>query len=196
MRHEANRAFGVPALIAYVYLTDLSMDSTVYERQLLRWIAKVESNVLLLGSLSSLFRYISVRRLLFERMMFECDGYGMVLLVPVEIIDKWFRLGTLRLICSMEGNLVMAYTVVARVAEVNLAVFPEQDWFLYDLAQCAITVKPNKGSTVGQNVEGVVGGEDGQSVLRPVHFAGYATRGILIALTRGASRQYVASNIE
>lgn len=47
----------------------------------------------------------------------ECHSYDALIIVPTAMFEKWFELGILRLIHSMNVNPVLALVPVGRVVE-------------------------------------------------------------------------------
>lgn len=61
------------------YLTGLVVQGRVHERRLMRRIAEVELNLLLLSVFFPLVRYCAVRHLPYEPRLVHCHGYGLLL---------------------------------------------------------------------------------------------------------------------
>lgn len=114
------------------------------ERQLIRRISEVELNCVSLSASSRLVWYGGVRQLSYEGMMVGCHGNGLLVWVLMLMIEKWFGLGILHLILNMELNAVLELVVLARVAGVDRAAMPDQEWFSYDYAQGMLVLSPGR----------------------------------------------------
>lgn len=195
MRYVAARVLAVPTLEVYTYLTGLGVVGTLQERRLMREILEKEFIVLSLSAFSGLIRYGAVMPLLFERMMVMCHTHDALVRIPTEMIEKLFEVGILLLIRSMEVVPVLALVAMAHVAEVARKVFPDQECFLFDHSQGMLVLRTRGGAVANQGAE-EGGGEGGsQSVVRPVHHAGCATRGMSLLFLGEAWCQYLANKV-
>lgn len=109
----------VPMKVCYAYLTVPTMEGTFHERQLVRQISEVNFNVLFLSSFLRLVRYALVMRISYDRMMVGCEGNGMLLRVPVTMVDEWFAVGILCHIRNIMVDPVLALVAVACVTEMD-----------------------------------------------------------------------------
>lgn len=149
-------------------MTGLAVDGTVHERQLVRQILEVGFNELYLSELPRLVSDYAERRLSYERIMVGCEEYGILIGVPLAMVEEWFWFGILFFIRSTKVHSVSGMVAVEFVAVVNGAALPDQEWFQYNYVQRAMILRQKGGSSLSQNAEGGEGEERGQSVVRPV----------------------------
>lgn len=138
----------------------------------------MEFNVLSLNAFFRLVHYSAARRISYERIMVGCEGNGMLLRIPVAMVDKRFGFCIQRLILILKVDPVLALSAVARVVEVDCAAFLDEEWFPYGYAHGTIVLRPREGSSMAQNVEGVVGEELDESLVCLAYRAGHGNRGI------------------
>lgn len=81
--------------VVYAYLIWLAMGGTMHERRLMKRIADVAFNVVLLSMFSRLVRCSVVSQFLYKRVRVRCHGYGALVLDLMAMIVERFQVSIL-----------------------------------------------------------------------------------------------------
>lgn len=92
---------------------------------------KVEMSVVSFNAFLRAVRSGPVIQLPFSKIIKECDGHGVLMRVPREMINKRFGYGTLRIIDRMEADPTMEFVTVALLCKIEWHVISSNNWYPY-----------------------------------------------------------------